>query len=252
MIQGWDDAPTVTMGRTAPKSVTIIYPYYENPFALSKRIYHWSRLPKELRAYLSAIIVDDGSPDHPAKQVFGHCSNPFPIRLFRIEEDRRWNWLAARNIGMHYANGWCVATDMDHILPPETLDSLVNENHRIDHIYRFSRVEKTGVAIHSHPNSWFMTKEMFWKFGGYDEALSGYYGTDGEARRRWVKTAPVLTLKDHLIRDEYNVDSSTTRYQRKESIDRKAQEIIKARSKNWKPRVLSFPYHEVNVGGTHA
>lgn len=249
MITGWDDAPLVSieMG-TMLKQITIIYPYYENPFSLSKRVYHWGRLPRELRQNMSAIVVDDGSPEHPASNVFQHCSRPFPIRLFRIDVDRRWNWLAARNIGMHYAQeGWCIATDMDHIIPEETLSSLIMGNHREDHIYRFSRVENTGVTIHSHPNSWFMTRKTFWKFGGYDEALSGYYGTDGEARRRWVKTAPVLTLKDHLIRDEYNVDSSTTKYKRKEAIDMTAQRIIKSRGKDWKPKVLSFPYHEVTL-----
>lgn len=247
MIVGWDNARIEKVKKgVIPKHVTIIYPYYENPYALSKRIHSWGKLPSELRQHLSAIIIDDGSPNYPAKFIVQNSIRPFPIRLFRIETDVRWNWLAARNIGMHYAEGWCAGTDIDHVFPLDTLVSLVWGMHKSNHIYRFQRTEK-GKFIHPHPNSWFMTKEMFWEFGGYDEALSGYYGTDGEARRRWAKTAPVLTLAEALEREEYDVDSSTTAYGRKEAIDQKAQELIKARGKDWKPKVLSFPYHEVYI-----
>lgn len=249
MIAGWDDAPLAKIATSStPKPVTFILPYYENPLFLAKQLYQWSRYPKELRKHLSAMIVDDGSPDNPAEKVVKAIGGYkiFPIRLFRITVDIRWNWLAARNIAMTYApDGWCAATDMDHVIPQETAEALVWGSHDERRIYRFSRVEHTGKPIHSHPNSWFMTRAMFWKFGGYDEALSGHYGTDGEARRRWVKTAPVQTLREVLIRHERDGDSSTVRYQRKEPIDRRAQEMIKARGKDWKPKALSFPYHEV-------
>lgn len=250
VIEGWDDAPIVKVktaeATVAPKPVTFVYPYYCNAEFLSCQISGWWRFPERLRQHLSVIIVDDGSPDPGAQFSIRAFKQPFPIRLFRIEVDVRWNWLAARNIAMsHAADGWCVATDMDHVIPLETAAALVWGAHDETCIYRFSRAEHTGQEIRPHPNSWFMTRAMFWKFGGYDETLSGYYGTDGEARRRWVKTAPVLTLKDRLIRHEHQGDSSTTRYQRKEKIDQRAQEIIKARGKDWKPKVLSFPYHEV-------
>lgn len=250
MISGWDNAPPVEVKAIPggmPKHVTLVYPYYENPIFLACQLYLWSRYPKELRENISAIIVDDGSPDNPAEKVlkasFGYPT--FPIKLFRIEVDVRWNWLAARNIAMAEADGWCIATDMDHMIPVETMEALVYGRHDEGTIYRFTRHEHTGKVIHPHPNSWFMTRKMFWKFGGYDEALSGYYGTDGEARRRWVKTAPVRTLTNHLIRHEKQGDSSTTRYDRKEPIDEMAQRMIKSRGKNWSPRVLSFPFHEV-------
>lgn len=249
MIAGWDNAPLVELDRAqAPKQLTIVYPYYDNPFTLWKRIDQWHRLPSHIKKHLTAIIVDDGSPDFPASQIFYQHTSPFPIRLFRIEVDVRWNWLAARNIAMSHAlEGWCVATDIDHIILESVLASLIWEHHLDGFIYRFGRREISGQTIHPHPNSWFMQRSTFWKFGGYDEALSGYYGTDGEARRRWVKTAPVRTLRYELIREENVKDSSTTRYGRKEPIDKKAQEIIKNRKSDWEPTVLSFPYHEVVI-----
>lgn len=242
----WEDAPIVKVRtKGVPKPVTFIYPYYENPSFLSRQIGFWNAYPEALRKYLSAIIVDDGSPNHPASDVLKGVT-PFPISLYRIEVDVRWNWLAARNIAMHHApEGWCVGTDMDHVITQEVAEALVWGDHEPGVIYRFSRSEHTGEWIHPHPNSWFMTRAMFWKFGGYDENFSGFYGSDGDARRRWSKTAPVLTLKDRLIRYEYVEDSSTTHYKRKQPEDAARKRILAARGPKWKPKVLSFPYHQV-------
>lgn len=250
MIEGWDNAPMARIElRDVPKRVTFIYPYYENPLFFAIQLYNWSHhYPEKLHKQLSAIIVDDGSQKYPAADVL-RMNWSFPIRLFRIEEDVPWNWIAARNIAMHHApEGWCVGTDMDHVITHQVAEALVWGDHQEDVIYRFSRVESTGLRIHPHPNSWFMTKEMFWKFGGYDENFSGHYGSDGDARRRWVNTAPVLTLPQELIRHERRGDSSTTRYQRKSVEDKAAvARILSARGKDWKPKILSFPYHEVTI-----
>lgn len=243
---GCDDAPVVFVRSSQdPKPVTIIMPYYENPQTLAAHMIRWGDWPEGHRKWLNAIIVDDGSPVHPAEEVLKGTQQPFPLRLLRIEPDIRWNWLAARNLAFSQARGWCVVTDIDHIIPPTTIDALIYGDHDPTHIYRFSRAEHTGGDIPAHPNSWFMTREMFWRIGGHDEALSGYYGTDGEYRRRAAKTAPIRILSDRLIREEFVRDSSTIRYQRKQPEDRAVQRIIAARGKDWKPKVLSFPWHEV-------
>lgn len=250
MIRGWDDAPIAKVAiAAAPKPVTFVYPYYCNAGFLAEQIDIWHGYPEDLRQHLSAVIVDDGSPGSAAAfPVLMKRGKSFPIRHFRIEIDIPWNWIAARNLAMHHAEGWCAATDMDHVIPCETAEALVWGAHEPNCIYRFSRSEHTGEPIHPHPNSWFMTRAMFWKFGGYDENFSGFYGSDGDARKRWAKTAPVLTLPERLIRHEYQGDSSTTRYKRKQVEDRNAvAAILAARGKDWKPKVLSFPYHEIKL-----
>lgn len=242
---GFDDAPLVNpVQNDHPTAITLIYPYYRNPQFLQKQIQHWHRYASELKAYVSAIIIDDGSPE-PAAMTLRCIPQPFPLRLFRIEVDVRWNWLAARNIGMHHASGWCVLTDMDHVVPQETVAALVYGKHDEAVIYRFSRREADGRAIHPHPNSMFMTREMFWQVGGYDEALSGHYGTDGDWRRRCAATTNIRTLPYKLERHEYEGDSSTTNYLRKQPQDAGKKAIIAKRAKGWRPRTLSFPYHEV-------
>ena len=90
-----------------------------------------------------------------------------------------------------------------------------------------------------------MTKALFWEIGGYDEALSGYYGTDGDYRRRLARHATIQILPVPLVRHEYVGDSSTTRYQRKQPEDAAVGRLIGARRPGWQPTVLSFPYHEV-------
>jgi hypothetical protein len=90
-----------------------------------------------------------------------------------------------------------------------------------------------------------MTRAMFWRVGGYDEALSGHYGTDGDWRRRCAATAPIRLLPLALTRYEFYEDSSTVAYARKRPEDAGKKAIIAKRTRSWRPRVLSFPYEEV-------
>jgi len=133
---------------------------------------------------------------------------------------------------------------MDHILLERTLRTLVYGQHSKGTIYRFSRI---GSKTHPHPNSWFMTKEMYWRVGGYDEALSGHYGTDGEYRRRCAATAPIRIMDVPLELHEHEGDSSTTHYKRKQPEDAAVKGLIRARRPGWRPRTLSFPYIEVKL-----
>lgn len=227
-----------------PKPVTLVIPYYENPDFLRQQLAWWQTYPAALRQHLSAIVVDDGSPV-PAQLPE---TRPFPVRLFRIEVDIRWNWLAARNIGLHHASeGWCLVTDIDHVIPETTASSVVFGRHDSGVIYGFSRIEHTGAPLAPHPNSWFLTRQMFWTVGGYDEALSGHYGTDGDWRRRCAATAPMRILADRLVRHEHVGDSSTMRYLRKQPEDAAVKRLVAARGASWQPRTRSVPYHEVQA-----
>lgn len=237
------DLPRVTPEQSGvPVHVTLIVPYYECPIFFARQLAHWQAYPEALRQHLSVIVVDDGSPEHPAI-----VANPDPVvRIFRIHEDKRWNWIAARNIGAHRASdGWLLLTDMDHMVPTATLQAVICGVHLTDTIYGFSRVEHTGARIEPHKNSWLMTREMFWRVGGYDETLSGHYGTDGDWRRRCAKVAPMAILTSKLVRHEFVADASTTRYGRKQPQDLAVHTIVAARGRDWSPKVLSFPYQEV-------
>lgn len=237
--------PVVGVPEGDPKPVTFIVPYYDNARFLRQQLSWWGTYPAHLRAMLSAIIVDDGSP-LPAEPVLKDCAHPFPIRLFRIQKDVRWNWLAARNIGFHHAvEGWCAVTDMDHVIPQTTASALIYGQHDPSVIYGFSRSEYSGERITPHPNSWYLTRAMFWRVGGYDERLAGYYGSDGLWRRRLAATAPLKILEDRLVRYEHIEDASTARYLRKQPEDARMRVIAAKFPTDSKPTHLTFPYAEV-------
>ena len=238
--------PVVTVPQSdKAKQVTLILPFYRNQQFLRTQLSWWRTFPEHVRKHLTAIIVDDGSPE-PAADVLRMCEHPFRIRLFRIGVDVRWNWLAARNIGFHHASeGWCLVTDMDHVVPQSTAEAVIYGYHEPDVIYGFSRREYTGVTVQPHPNSWLMTRQMFWTVGGYDERLSGFYGTDGSWRRRMAAVAPIHILSDRLIRHEYQQDSSTTAYLRKQPQDAAVKKLLASFPKGSKPTHLTFPYEEV-------
>jgi len=54
-------------------------------------------------------------------------------------------------------------------------------------------------------------------------------------------------MTDELYRYEHYEDSSTTRYKRKQPEDAGVKQMIRARGPNWKPKVLSFPHHEIKL-----
>lgn len=247
-----DRLPRVSVPqRSLPKPITLIVPYYENATFFASQLDRWAALDDDLLDAVRIIIVDDGSPMTPASEVLARRGTRPCIRyrVFRIGVDVPWNWLAARNIAAHHAaDGWLLLTDMDHVIPTQTFRSVCYGSHDPTVIYGFSRLEHTGERIDPHPNSWLMTKSMYWKVGGYDEEISGHYGSDGDWRKRCAATAPMKILNAPLIRHEHQDDSSTTRYQRKLPTDTAAvQRIVASRGQGWRPKTLSFPYAEVSL-----
>jgi glycosyltransferase involved in cell wall biosynthesis len=244
---GCDDAPLIKIdvGHIV-REITLVIPYYDNPVFLSEQCERWLAWGWPIHDRIDLIVVDDCSPGRPAAEVLRNYELPFrSVRCFRIEKDVRWNWLAARNIGAHYARPehWLAITDIDHVLTAEAALTLTEGEFDRETIYRFSRRERDGEMIHPHPNSWFYTREMFWKVGGYDERMSGYYGSDGYYRRRCAATAPIRIMENAVLeRWEHVGDSSTIRYKRKQPEDAALRPL--ARSLKGPPRVLSFPYHE--------
>jgi hypothetical protein len=238
------------------KALTLIMPYYDNPSMLEEQQRLWMKYPEELRARLHVIIVDDGSPRWPA---LPHVAQPLEqfglasFRLYRTKVDVRWNWLFCRNLGVSEATtDWVFMTDIDHVMPGKTLARLLDATLDSRKAYRMSRVDAPDLTPYKpHPNTWLMTRMLFDRIGGYDERFSGFYGTDGEFRRRVQDTAEeIVILPQVMVRypREVVADASTTTYGRKEVQDRiNVKRIVLQRAEipNWKTKRLTFPYEQL-------
>jgi hypothetical protein len=234
------------------RAITLVLPYYDNPTMLREQQRAWAQLPASIRAALHVVLVDDGSPTWPAAP---HVSAPTvaSLRLYRTGVDVRWNWLFCRNLGVHVATtDWVLLTDIDHVVPESTWEILMTEDLDPHVVYRFGRVDAPRLTPYKpHPNSWFLTRDLFDRIGGYDERFSGFYGTDSEFRDRVHQHARAVVLRaDVLVRypREVIADASTTTYGRKEPQDRAAVAKIRAKRaklKAWRPKRLTFPYEQV-------
>ncbi|WP_260581188.1 glycosyltransferase family 2 protein [Sphingopyxis sp. PET50] len=208
--------------------ISLVMPYYRNPGQLSLQYAEMTRWTKMAKAQIEVIIVDDGSPE-PAIDVERPEGLP-ALRIYRVLEDRPWFQNGARNIAAHEAKGtWLISTDIDHVLTAENADALLKRMHRLDPetAYMLHRVEAdTGLpTLNSngqrkpHPNSFVMTRDMYWRLGGYDEWFTGIYGTDSMWRARLYAVAKQGFLK-HVALTRYwrdlVPDASTTTLPRKE------------------------------------
>jgi hypothetical protein len=209
-----------------PPVITFVYAYYENPemFKLQQSI--WASYPEKIRESVEIIVTDDCSSRNPARE---NLISDIPLRLslYEIKEKVEWNWLEARNIGAHYAEGkWLLLTDMDHVVTKENIKRVLSRLHGLNSkiVYQFSRIRAVDNAPYKfHNDSFFVTKKVFWSCGGYDEDYAGLYGTSGRFRDRLFASAMDHETWDdiHLVLYGREVipDASTTEFKRKEGRD---------------------------------
>jgi hypothetical protein len=177
--------------------ITIVFAYYDNPSMLEFQWQQIARYPKALRDRIEVIVVDDASPITPAASVVRPQSLP-EHRIYRIAKDIPWNQDAARNIGAHEASSpWLLLTDIDHVVPAETLWGLLDLDKDPTVLYTLGRTKFFSDDVREpHPNSYVMTRGMYWAIGGHDEDYAGIYGKDYLFRRRALKKTREVHLPD--------------------------------------------------------
>jgi hypothetical protein len=239
--------------------ITFVYPYYNNAMMFMEQQRVWGSYPGGVRSRIEMIVTDDCSPRAPARLYVKEDRN-FRLRLYRIGMDIRWNWIAAKNLGAHHAaeDSWLLLTDIDHVVPWETAAALLSRLDRgkldRDRYYTFDRVDAPNLTPYKiHPNTYFMHRSLFWRIGGYDEDLSGFYGTDGYYRalvNRVCRRKEFHLNGVNMIRYPREVisDASTTDYQRKAPVDSSPEkrEIMKRKLEfGLPPAALTFPWERI-------
>jgi hypothetical protein len=231
----------------------VVFAYYDNPNMLELQWREIASYPAEIRDELEIIVVDDGSPTFPAKDVPRPQGLP-QVAIYRITEDIRWNQDAARNIGAYEARApWLLLTDIDHVVPASSLVTIL-EGERSEHsFYTLGRIKfYGGEARESHPNSYLMTKKLYWDIGGHDEDYAGVYGKDFLFRKRALRRSNEVHLPEIVLARVGTAavkDAGTTTITRKNRLFRRVWgyllEWLKA-MKLWRGvQTLSYPYEKV-------
>lgn len=195
---------------------TIVMAYYENGGMLRRHFQEWQTYTG---FPFKVVIVDDGSQNDPAINNIQKCQ--FPFELYRIKKDIPWNQNGARNLGMTHTKGWCLLTDMDHLLSKDQFQILNKLKFKSNVHYVPGRRKANGIPYKKHPNSYVIDRDLYWKAGGYDESFSGYYGTDSTFRRQLARVSKRVELGEQFYLTLYGreviEDASTRNYGRKGS-----------------------------------
>jgi len=238
--------------------LSLIYAYYENPEMYRRQVEEWSRYSEKVKQQLTIYVTDDCSVNFPLRNI---QEKPKGIKLNRFEilEKVNWNWLACRNIGAKYSKRkWLLLTDMDHLITVGDMERLIRtiskNNLNEKFVYLFERVDAPfNIPYKPHNDSFMMTKNLYWKIGGYDEELSGNYGTSGRYRARAFKVAEGnKRLSIPLVRypREVIADASTTGMIRKgKGRDplalKRIEDKKKEEGREHEIKLFSFPYREI-------
>ena len=231
----------------------MVFAYYENPNMLELQLREIACYPAEIKAELEVIVVDDGSPQFPAADVPRPSGLP-ALSIFRVSKDIRWNQDAARNVGAHEARApWLLVTDIDHVVPASSLVAILEGERSDQSFYTLGRVKfYGGEARESHPNSYLMTKKLYWDIGGHDEDYAGVYGKDFLFRKRALRQSSKVHLPEIVLArvgtSAVN-DAGTTTITRENTMLRRVWgyllEWLKA-MKLWRGvQTLSYPYEKV-------
>ncbi len=125
--------------------ITLVYPYYNNGGMLERQLSVW-RTYQQPESW-SLVLVDDGSQEDPASSHLMPCG--IDVTLYRITTDIAWNQHGAKNLAMSHCTGWCLLSDIDHVLPAEEAEHLQALLPTLDpkRVYRFARVSSQGETL---------------------------------------------------------------------------------------------------------
>jgi hypothetical protein len=245
--------------------LSLCLPYYRNPGMLEEQYRVWSSYPDALKAQIEIVLVDDGSPEFAANDVARPDGLP-AIRIFRVLKDIPWHQHGARNLAAYQASGaWLLVTDMDHVLPTESLKALMSVMAAAGarDVYTFARVDAPNLRptrndrgeLKPHVNTFLLRKSTYWSVGGYDEDAVGY-GTDSYFRRAlFAANTPKHLSHISVIRypREVIADASTTvpgidprrlRDMGRRTLETKAR-MARKRMAGQPPKVMAFDWVEV-------
>ena len=195
-------------------ALTIVYPYYREAELLAFHCGAWHGYDDETKQRLRIIIVDDGSPDAPALPILRGMHLGIDLQLYRVNDDLGWHIGGAKNLGMHHVQTkWAFLSDIDHLLPEAGVRTILSKEVLDERkVYLLARALHDGRRRRPHPETFVLTKALYWNMGGYDEDFCSMSGcgcinavidreTDGREVLRDVRTLPIRGILPDPNRD---------------------------------------------------
>lgn len=223
--------------------LTLITHVYNAQQPVARQLALWQQFDPALLARLKFLVIDDHS-DVPLTVDKGLLD----LRLVRVDDDIAWNMPGCRNLAATLSSTeWMLYFDVDNLVSEASLRKIVDALARLDarrlHVFRRTQ---DGVDVEPHINSFLITRQGFWRAGGYDEDFSGHYGfEDVLFRMMWRKHVGTEVLLTDIAFEQMSfrtagLDRDTTRN----------QALIQARAAAGMPKpkgMLRFAWHEVDA-----
>jgi len=223
--------------------ISLCIPFHNNHSMLAHQRVEWARLPQWVEKSIEIVLVDDAS-ETPIKSE--------GERVFRIDPPHvPWSHRCATNIAAHEARGdWLLLTDIDHVVPNETLQELIGMTRCFDKqlVYYFSRRDARGRPIKHHPDSWLFHRDTWARIGGWDERYRGLYGQNArhwDRVRHFCGEPVLLPLELVLIESAQIADASSPADYYKERAEQKVQ--IHALRRQFRNDGTYFASHQLTV-----
>jgi glycosyltransferase involved in cell wall biosynthesis len=129
-----------------------------------------------------AIVVDDFSST-PLYDIVSRWNDP-RVSLFRITEDKGFNSHGARNLAMqHTTTKWNCLVDIDYrVVGVDNIIRMIKDGDLEDttpHFFPVIHTFEGQTSPHRESiNDFVVTKQLFWKVGGYDPEFIGLHSGD--------------------------------------------------------------------------
>lgn len=150
--------------------ITISLAYYNDGANLLAQLAAFKSYPQTVKIQ----IIDDGSSQDPIDNHLEYI--PHYIDIFKIEPDIPWNISGVRNLSATVATTpWVLILDMDQVISCEEMEKILRlPLDKYFHFYSFNR--KLNNITKFTAGTMLVSKELWWKAGGYDEDFVGNYG----------------------------------------------------------------------------
>ena len=187
--------------------VSIITAIYNSHEIVRRQQRYYNRLAY-LMPEFEVIHIDDGSKP---QIEYNDEYSPVNYQIIRTHNYKSWTEHIARNLGARIASGnYLLFIDIDYILTPGALSVSKRFNgDRMAFHRRFGVLDENGYLrnettilkqyglrnrwirrgwVNGHRSQFLMRKDLFWRLGGYNEALDGTWRvTGGAGERFWRK-----------------------------------------------------------------